>query len=333
MQKVKNWILKTENGRQTWEFSSDQKQSFIDKFWLGSLEDNTVLPKPTNPLESATNGLLFYKQLLSDEGHFAGEYGGPMFLIPGLTITMYITKTAYPDGFKQEIIRYLRNRANPVDGGWGIHIEGKSTVFGTALNYVALRLLDVPADDPACQKARNTLWSLGGATGIPAWGKFWLSILNVYDWSGNNSIPPELWLLPYFLPIHPGRMWCHTRAVYLPMGYLYGKRFSAPENDLILSLREELYPEPFESIHWPGQRNNVASVDLYCPTSGILNILNKVLDVYELLPNSFIRNLAMKEALKQVRMEDENTKFLDIGPVNKVTTFLIKGHEYAYSLD
>ena len=33
----------------------------------------------------------------------------------------------------------------------------------------------------------------GGATGVPAWGKFWLSVLNVYDWNGNNPIPPELW--------------------------------------------------------------------------------------------------------------------------------------------
>jgi len=33
----------------------------------------------------------------------------------------------------------------------------------------------------------------GGATGIPSWGKFWLSLLNVYDWEGNNPIPAELW--------------------------------------------------------------------------------------------------------------------------------------------
>jgi squalene cyclase len=35
--------------------------------------------------------------------------------------------------------------------------------------------------------------SKGGATSIPAWGKFWLSLLNVYEWEGNNPIPPELW--------------------------------------------------------------------------------------------------------------------------------------------
>ena len=34
---------------------------------------------------------------------------------------------------------------------------------------------------------------LGGAAGIPSWGKASLSMLNVYDWDGMNAIPPELW--------------------------------------------------------------------------------------------------------------------------------------------
>lgn len=33
----------------------------------------------------------------------------------------------------------------------------------------------------------------GGAGASASWGKFWLSVLNVYEWEGNNPIPPELW--------------------------------------------------------------------------------------------------------------------------------------------
>ena len=83
--------------------------------------------------------------------------------------------------------------------------------------------------------------------GTPSWGKFWLAALNVYSWDGLNPVPPELWydrhppvrpamartrrqhgadnhrpdalcvgaarLLPYAVPFHPGRYWCHTRQV------------------------------------------------------------------------------------------------------------------------
>jgi hypothetical protein len=31
-----------------------------------------------------------------------------------------------------------------------------------------------------------------------------VKVIGLYDWSGNNSILPELWIVPYFLPIHPG---------------------------------------------------------------------------------------------------------------------------------
>jgi lanosterol synthase len=217
-------------------WSQGSTQTAIDKYWLGTLKDTTVRRSST-PLEAARNGLRFYQQLQTADGHFAGEYGGPMFLMPGLVIVLYITKAELPSGYREEMIRYICNRASKVDGGWGIHIEGVSTVFGTALNYVALRLMGLDSNHPVCVKARLHLWKLGGATGIPSWGKFWLSILNVYSWEGNNSIPPELWLLPKFIPFYPGNMWCHSRQVYLPMGYLYGRRFQAPVDELIRSLR------------------------------------------------------------------------------------------------
>jgi len=41
-------------------------------------------------------------------------------------------------------------------------IEGHSTAMGTALNYVALRLLGVPAEHPVIVQARATLHKLGG---------------------------------------------------------------------------------------------------------------------------------------------------------------------------
>ena len=41
------------------------------------------------------------------------------------------------------------------------HVEGHSTVFGTGLNYTALRLLGVDKNHPVCVRARETLHRLG----------------------------------------------------------------------------------------------------------------------------------------------------------------------------
>ena len=35
----------------------------------------------------------------------------------------------------------------------------------------------------------------------------WLKVLGAFEWSGNNPLPPEIWLLPYILPIHPGALY------------------------------------------------------------------------------------------------------------------------------
>jgi len=65
------------------------------------------------------------------------------------------------------------------DGGWGFHVEGHSTMFGSALSYIALRLLaEGPDDGEDGAMARGRKWILdhGGLVGTPSWGKFWLTV-------------------------------------------------------------------------------------------------------------------------------------------------------------
>jgi len=116
-----------------------------------------------------------------------------MFLLPGLVITWYVTSTPIPRSHRVEICNYLFARQSPDDGGWGLHIEGESSVFGTAMNYTVLRLLGVGPEDERMVRARATLWGMGGAVYAPQWGKFWLSVLGVCKWEAVNPVPPELW--------------------------------------------------------------------------------------------------------------------------------------------
>ncbi|KAL3533220.1 hypothetical protein ACH5RR_006741, partial [Cinchona calisaya] len=271
--------------------------------------------------------LRFYSTLQAEDGHWPGDYGGPLFLLPGLIIGLHVMgaiNTVLSEEHRKEIPRYLYNHQN-ADGGWGLHIEGCSTMFSTALIYVSLRLLGETVDgrDGAMEKARNWIIDHGGVTFIPSWGKLWLSVLGAYDWTGNNPLPPELWLLPYFLPLHPGRMWCHCRMVYLPMSYLYGKRYVAPINGTILSLRRELYVQPYHQIDWNASRNQCAKEDLYYPHPFIQDILwaglHKVAEpVLTRWPFYKLRHKSLSTVMQHIHYEDENTHYVCLGPVNKV---------------
>ncbi|KAG2011451.1 lanosterol synthase [Coprinopsis cinerea AmutBmut pab1-1] len=324
------WRLSvTDNGRHIWHYlrTDDElaawPQNTVDRYWLGLDTNLPTLPKAKTAYEAARNGYEFYKNLQSDDGHWAGEYGGPMFLLPGVVIGSYIANMAFTLEERLEMIRYLMNKANK-DGGWGLHIEGPSTVFGTGMNYVAIRLLGMSEDHPVAVKARACLHKLGGATGIPAWGKFWFSLLGVYDWAGNNPIPPELWVLPEWLPIHPHRWWIHVRMVYLPMSYLYGIRYTMPENDMVLKLREELYPENYYTIYWPNQRNNIAKIDLYYPHTTLYDTLAVFLSMYESCPLPWLRKAGVDKAYQLICWEDENTSYQCLAPVNMMMNLVAR---------
>ncbi|XP_023486108.1 lanosterol synthase isoform X2 [Equus przewalskii] len=326
---LSRWRLSNEKGRQTWTYFQDddpgRAQTGLEAHLLG-LDTGSYfkdLPKAHTAREGALNGMTFYMGLQAKDGHWAGDYGGPLFLLPGLLIVCHVARIPLPAGYREEMERYLRSVQLP-DGGWGLHVEDKSTVFGTALNYVSLRILGVGPDDPDMVRARNILHKKGGAVGIPSWGKFWLAVLNVYSWEGLNTLFPEMWLFPEWAPAHPSTLWCHCRQVYLPMSYCYATRLSAEEDPLVQSLRQELYVEDYASIDWPAQRNNVAPDELYTPHSWLLRVVYAFLNLYERHHSASLRQRAIQTLYEHIVADDRFTKCISIGPISKTINMLVR---------
>lgn len=282
------------------------------------------LPKPKAPIDAVENGLAFFEHLQLEPGHWGCEYGGPMFLLPLYALASYVTKTPIPDIYKKEIKNYLFARAHPEDGGWGLHIEGESTVLGITLNYMALRIVGCDADHPVMAKARATLYKLGGATHAPHWAKFWMAVLGVCKYDMVNPAPPELWLLPDWAPIAPWRWWIHIRMVFLPMSYLTSKGWQAEETELVRELRKELFVEPWESIKWAANRNTICPKDNYHAKSWLLNTVNSLLvNVWNpyLRPN-FLKDRAEDWVGQLLDMEMENTDYACLAPVSQPMTLV-----------
>lgn len=220
------------------------------------------------------------------------------------------------------------------DGGWGTHIESPSTMFGTTLCYVSLRLLGVDKHESHMLRGKAFLQNQGGVVMTSSWAKFWLCVLGCMEWEGHNSVPPEMWLLPNWFPFHPGRLWCHCRMVYLPMGYLYGSRFvydKAETDELILSLREELYCEDYATIPWMQTRHLIAPMDNYSPIPFVMEFAQNMLARYESWPfiqpfKNFVRKFGLEFSRDYMAAEDLQTNFIDIGPVNKVMNMLSAFH-------
>ncbi|KAK1422788.1 hypothetical protein QVD17_18075 [Tagetes erecta] len=287
------------------------------------------------------------RAIQAHDGHWPAEFSGPIFYTPPLLIAMYISgsiNTHLTKEHKKEMIRYIYNQQNE-DGGWGFHIEGHSTMMGSALSYVALRLLGEGVDDGngAVERARKWILDHGGATSIPSWGKVYLSVLGVYEWDGCNPIPPEFLLVPKALPFHAAKIWCYCRTTFIPMSYLYGRKFHGPITDLVLQLRQEIYLTPYHEINWNKHRHNCCKEDLYCPHSKVQDLLWDTLHylsepILKYWPFTKLREKGLKKAVEVMRYYAQETRYITIACSEKSLQMMCwwaenpNGDEFKYHL-
>jgi lanosterol synthase len=201
------------------------------------------------------------------------------------------------------------------DGSWPMHGEGEGYVFFTGLAYVALRVLGLSPDEPMTKRAREWLRAHGGVLAIPSWGKLWLSMMGLYEYEGVNSIPPELFVVPDWVPVHPNNFYCHTRYIYLAISYLYGRRFRR-ELSIARELREELYEQPYDTIDFAAHRHDLAATDVFVRPSAPLRAAWDALALYEKRPLASLRRRALNHCFERIQYEMFASLNQGISPVN-----------------
>jgi lanosterol synthase len=250
-------------------------------------------------------------------GDWEGEMVWCTMILAQAVIVRTIVGKPYDEAEQRQIIRHFEI-TQAADGAWGMHPESPGYVFFTTLAYVALRLLGLPPDTPMLRQARTWFRSQsGGVEGIPTWGKFWLAIIGLYDYRGLNAIPPELFLLPKWLPFHPSRFYCHTRLIYLAIAFIGGNRFvaSLPAN-VRDDLRRELYDKPYGEIDFTVLRHRLAPSDVYVPITPLLRRIYDLLAIFERWHGGRLRQKALKVCFERILYEQRTTRYQGISPVN-----------------
>jgi lanosterol synthase len=260
------------------------------------------------------------------DGSWEGEVVWCPIITAQVVILDAITHRVPTDERRRGFLRQFAATHRP-DGGWGLHPESSSYCFVTTLVYVAARLLGEAADCPMLEQARAFLArQRHGVFGLPQWGKAWLSFIGLYDRRGLNPCPPELFLLPQWLPVSPLRFYCHTRYIYLGLAYLVGSGFTANLGPITAELRAELYgdkPPEFAVRH----RHDLAETDVYVHPGPLLRLIYDI--VYGLgrfirhLPGAaWVRRRALDACIDRITFEQRQSDYQALSPVSGILNSL-----------
>ena len=148
---------------------------------------------------------------------------------------------------------YLRSQQRE-HGGWELYYGDGGELSTSVEAYMALRLLGVPAEDPALIKARHFILKRGGISKTRIFTKLHLALIGCYDWRGLPSIPPWIMLLPEESPFTIYEMSSWARGSTVPLLIVFDRKpvFSL-DNPINLN---ELYAEGVSNVRYQLPRNH-----------------------------------------------------------------------------
>ena len=274
-------------------------------------------PDTRTAVRLATERLL---RLQSSDGGFEGEVVWCPMLSAQYVMLHHLLDRPLEPARRRRVSRYFE-RTRLQGGLWSLHEHEPPSLFVTTLVYVSARLLGVGPGDPLIGPARRFLHQ-EGVLGIPTWGKYWLALLNLYEWRGVNAILPEVWGLPRWMPLHPSNWYCHTRLIYMGMAAVYPHRFQAPVTPLVASIREEIYPDGYANADFAASRNRLRDADLHARPSVWLRFGFGLARLFDRLHSKRVRAHFMEVMVRNIRWELRTTDHTSISPVSGIQNIL-----------
>ena len=176
--------------------------------------------------EAAAAASRYLLSIQREDGHWCGELEGDTILESEYMLTMHFLGRLEEPRI-QKAAEYLRRQQSP-SGGWAIYPGGPPDVSSSVKAYFALKLAGDEPDAPHMAAARRTILDLGGLDACNSFTKIYLSIFGQYDWDKCPAVPPEIILLPDWVPFSIYRMSAWSRAIVVPLSIIWACRPSCP---------------------------------------------------------------------------------------------------------
>lgn len=129
------------------------------------------------------------------------------------------------------------------DGAWSIYPGGPIEISASVKAYFALKLT---GHDPAADymvRAREAILAAGGAERVNSFTRFYLALLGILSYDQCPAVPPEITLIPHWMPFNVYEMSAWSRTIIVPLSIMWAYRpaINLPDN---LGIRELFVDSP-----------------------------------------------------------------------------------------
>lgn len=140
------------------------------------------------------------------------------------------------------------------DGTWANFYGGPGDVSTTVEAYLALRLAGDAAEAPHLRRALDFIRAHGGLEATRNFTKFWCALFGLWSWDDLPALPPEIVLLPTWVPLNIYDWACWARQTIVPLTVVGSFRPSRPLPFDIDELRSGAQPAKDWSLKtWKGR--------------------------------------------------------------------------------
>ncbi|HEV7658168.1 MAG TPA: squalene--hopene cyclase [Mycobacteriales bacterium] len=145
--------------------------------------------------------------------------------------------------------RWIRSQQRG-DGTWATFAGGPGDLNTTVEAWVALRIAGDDADTPHMRQAAEFCRSAGGVAATRVFTRIWLSLVGLWSWDDVPPIPPEIMLLPPWVPLNIYDWSCWARQTIVPLAVVSARRPVRPVPFGISELGTEPRPRTGRRSAW-----------------------------------------------------------------------------------
>ncbi|MEV5297829.1 squalene--hopene cyclase [Amycolatopsis methanolica] len=190
----------------------------------------------------------------------------------------------------EEAARWIRSQQR-ADGTWATFHGGPGDLSTTLEAWVALRLAGDSPDEPHMRRAAEFVRAGGGVEASRVFSRIWLALFGLWSWDDLPNMPPELVLLPSWVPLNVYDWGCWARQTVVPL--------------TVVGTLRPVRPLPFgiDELRTGVKRGG----GLVAPWtwSGAFHYLDKALHLYAKVAVKPVREFAMRQAAEWILARQE----------------------------